>query len=97
MLPIERATLFWLVCVPVRLFLATRGNNMLIRALGLLIGTRWVLGLETGEVGALGGRVWWGEERRLHGFLWLGYAVTGNDTWIRADLAVGILNWLITS
>jgi hypothetical protein len=92
----DRALLFWFVCIPLRIYLSTWGDNPLLRALGLVIGVRWTLGLETGKIGGFGGVTWWSEERVVHGMLWLGYAVTGNDRWLQADVALGVVNWLVS-
>lgn len=91
----ERALLFWLGCIPLRVFLATRGNDPYLRALAVYIGGRWVLGMETSHVGKFGGPAWWWDERPVHGALWLGYAATGSDRWLKADVIFGMANWLL--
>ena len=89
-----RTALFWGVCIPLRAYLATRGDRADLRAFALVIGARWVAGLENGDEGHFGGPTWWQEERALHGMLWLAYAATGDSRWLKADVGVGVVNWL---
>ena len=88
-----RTALFWGVCIPLRTYLATRGDSPVLRAFALVIGTRWVSGLENGDEGMFGGPAWWKDERGLHGMLWLAYALTGDERWLQADVTLGITNW----
>lgn len=97
MLAKDRALYFWLGCIPLRAFLATRGDNPLLRAAATVMGGRWMLGLENDHVGFFGGVAWWREERQLHGLLWLSYAVTGDDRWLKADVAFGAGNWALSA
>ena len=67
-----RTALFWGVCIPLRTYLATRGDRVDLRAFALVIGTRWVAGLENGELvtvdlgsGEVSSRVQLGD-----GFVW---------------------------
>ena len=92
-----RTALFWGVCIPLRTYLATRGDRADLRAFALVIGTRWVAGLEDSHVGQFGGPAWWKEERALHGMLWLGYAATGDSRWLKADVGVGVVNWIYSN
>ena len=91
-----RAALFWGVCIPLRTYLATRGDSPVLRAFALVIGTRWVAGLENGDEGQFGGPAWWKEERSIHGLLWLAYAATGDERCLQADVALGITNKLVS-
>ena len=75
----------------------SRGYRADLRAFALVIGTRWVAGLEDSHVGQFGGPAWWKEERALHGMLWLGYAVTGDSRWLKADVGVGVVNWIYSN
>jgi hypothetical protein len=89
-----RALLFWAVCVPVRVWLSTRGDNAWLRVCASLVGSAWVLGCVDSRVGFFGGEAWWREERPAHGALWLAYAGTGDDRWLQVDVAFGALNYL---
>ena len=89
-----RAVLFWSVCIPVRSVLATQGNRPALRAAAVVIATRWLAGLEDASKGFFGGKAWWADQRPLHGALWGMYAATGNDIWLKADVATAIVNWI---
>eukprot|EP00966_Prymnesium_polylepis_P247462 5722233-Prymnesium_polylepis.1 len=58
------------------------------------MGARWVMGFETGHVGFFGGPVWWANERVLHGYLWLAYALMGESLFLVADTCLGVVNWV---
>ena len=88
-----RDALFWGVCIPVRIYLATRGDDLALRVLAAVVGARWVLGYENSEVGLFGGRVWWADMRFAHGLHWLAYSVTGNDLWLKSDTVLGAASW----
>ena len=88
-------TLFWTVCIPLRLTLASLGDNTVLRMFALLIASRWALGLVMSVEGVFGGPAWWAEYRRMHGLLWLGYALTGDSRWLKVDTIFGIRNWVI--
>ena len=94
MKPSQRALLFWGVCIPLRAALAARPPPYL-RVAAVVIGGRWVLGLEDGHVGAFGGRAWWADQRRAHGLAWLSYALTGDTRFLWADVVFGASNWLL--
>ena len=91
----QRATVFWGVCIPVRLFLATNPELPLLRPFAAVIGGRWVLGLENGDEGLFGGPVWWAQSRYVHGALWLLFAATGEARYLWADVAGGALHWMV--
>ena len=93
----DRALYFWLGCMPLRAFLATRGDLPALRAAAAVIGGRWVLGFNNGHIGAFGGAAWWREERGGHGLRWRSYAVTGDDRWLKADVAFGAGNWVLSA
>ena len=90
----QRAVLFWSVCIPLRTYLATRGDVPWLRAAALVIGIRWVAGYEVGNEGVFGGPAWWAKERPLHGLLLLLYASTGQSKYLKADTALGAANWV---
>lgn len=92
----KRKALFWGVCIPLRLYLASLGDVAWLRLFGLVIGARWVSGRENGDEGMFGGKAWWKEERGLHGVLWLLYAGSGDRRFLQADVTVGMLNWAHT-
>ena len=82
--------------MPLRGYLSTRGDAAALRLFATVVGTRWVLGMEDGHIGAFGGLAWWKEERAQHGVLWLLYAFTGDDTYLKIDTAFGAVNWIVT-
>ena len=89
-----RALLFWLVCIPLRAYIASKGtDNPRLRAVAAVISLWWLAGLSSGGVGALGGPAFWANTRPLHGALWGVYAVTGNPMWLWADTGFGVANW----
>ena len=91
-----RALIFWTVCIPSRLVLAANSQDShIIRAAALVIGGRWVLGLENGSIGFFGGPAWWADERALHGVLWLLYAGTGESKYLWVDTAFGAANFMM--
>lgn len=92
-----RAKLFWRVCIPTRAaiaLVAMRHNPRALRLAALVIGARWVLGLENGHEGYFGGPVWWAEERGAHGALWTAYALCGDGRLLALDTALGAGNWV---
>lgn len=94
----SRDRLFWLVCIPLRGALschALTGERQWLRAFAAVVGARWVLGYEVGDEGMFGGPTWWKEERRLHGVLWLAYAL-GLRPALALDTAFGAYNWVTT-
>ena len=91
----NRTALFWGVCIPMRVYLASRGNDPLLRTAAAVISYRWLSGLEDGDIGAFGGPAWWADERPLHGVLWGAYAATGISTFLWLDTAVGAGNWMV--
>lgn len=93
---VERATFFWTICIPVRAYLATRGDVLWLRAFAALIGTRWLTGGEYGVEGVFGGPAWWAGQRGVHGVLWLSYALSGDALFLKADTVLGISNWIRT-
>lgn len=92
----RRAHLFWGVCIPLRAWLSTRGDVSTLRWFALVVGGRWMVGLENGDEGMFGGPAWWADERRQHGALWLGYALSGESAFLKADTAFGVVNWART-
>ena len=89
----RRALLFWGVCIPARAYLASRGNDPLLRVAAAVIGYRWLAGLESGHTGAFGGPAFWADERPVHGALWASYAASGASVFLWADTAFGAANW----
>jgi len=89
-----RALLFWGVCIPMRIYLASRGNDRYLRAAAALISYRWLSGLETAHTGVFGGPAFWADQRPIHGVLWGSYAMTGTSTFLWMDTALGAFNWL---
>lgn len=89
----RRAVLFWGVCIPVRAYLASRGNDPALRAAAVVMSYRWLAGLGAGHKGAFGGPAWWAEQRPVHGLLWAAYAATGTARFLWADTAFGAANW----
>ena len=63
----HRALLFWGVCIPLRLSLASLGNNTALRVFAAVVGARWLTGAEDSKVGRFGGPAFWADERPLHG------------------------------
>ena len=88
-----RNVLFWSVCIPTRLYLASRGDDPTLRLIAAVVSYRWMSDLENGHEGLFGGRAFWADERPLHGLLWGAYAVTGRSAFLYADTIVGIFNW----
>jgi len=89
-----RALLFWGVCIPTRIYLASRGNDPLLRAAAVLVSYRWLSGLEGGHEGAFGGPAFWADERPIHGALWGAYALSGASGFLWADTVFGGVNWV---
>jgi len=48
--------------------------------------------MDNKNVGFFGGKVWWAEERKLHGVLWALYAATHDSQWLMIDVMVAIQN-----
>jgi len=92
--PWQRAALFWSVCIPLRYYLSTLGNNRLLRTFALVTSYRWLSGIENTTEGQFGGLAWWKEERQIHGLLWGAYAATGNALMLKVDTLIGALNWV---
>ena len=88
-----RGFLFWGVCIPVRLSLARRGDDPLLRAAAAVIGYRWLSGQQNGPEGVFGGVAFWADDRPVHGMLWSAYAASGRNEFLYADTAFGALNW----
>lgn len=93
----QRAATFWLVCIPLRIYLATRGDRLWLRLFALPVGVRWITGAGFAQETMFGGDPWWQEERPLHGVLWLAYAATGNKRFLQADTLFGATNWLTST
>lgn len=91
-----RALLFWGVCIPLRLTLASQGDTRWLRVFAAVVSTRWLTGQEDGQMGMFGGPAWWADSRRLHGVLWGAYALSGNSRWLYSDTALGAVNWVIS-
>ncbi|MAH41499.1 MAG: hypothetical protein CMO41_04550 [Verrucomicrobiales bacterium] len=90
-----RGLLFWTVCIPLRVTLASNANDAL-RALAAVIGVRWLSGMENGNEGVFGGVAWWAKQRPVHGALWSAYAVSGDRKFLYLDTAYGAYNWFAT-
>lgn len=90
-----RGLLFWSVCIPLRTALA-RNAGPVTRALGAVIGPRWLLGLENGNEGMFGGPAWWADHRVVHGAMWSAHAITGDPKFLYLDTAYGIYLWFST-
>ena len=90
----KRAALFWGVCVPLRVYLASRGDVPVLRAAAALIAYRWLSGAESKHVGFFGGPAFWAELRPVHGMLWASYAATGKSVHLWADVALGAGSWV---
>lgn len=90
----HRALLFWGVCIPTRAYLASLGDDPLLRMAAAVIAYRWLTGLEAAHVGAFGGPAWWADERPVHGALWGSYALTGTSGFLWGDLTLGAVNWM---
>ena len=94
---LQRGALFWGVCIPLRSYLSSKGDDPLLRFFAAVIGSRWLLGYENGNEGVFGGKTWWKEERPLHGALWMTYAVAGDSRFLKADTAFGAANWIFSN
>lgn len=95
-----RAAIFWGVCIPLRVHLARlalTGKRAWLRLFALVIGARWLAGLENGDEGVFGGPAWWADERRAHGALWLAYAGTARGEFLATDVTFGAVNWFRNS
>lgn len=94
----ERALLFWGVCIPIRTAIAleARRGNELLRLAAAGVAYTWLSGTLTNTHGAFGGYTWWREERRKHGALWAAYSLSGDWRFLAADVAYGATNWLST-
>ena len=91
--PKQRAILFWAVCIPTRLYIASLPPTLYTRTFAAVIGVRWVLGYENGKVGAFGGPAWWADQRVAHGALWSAYAISAEPRLLYVDAGFGALNW----
>ena len=94
---LQRKFVFWGVCIPLRAYLSSMGDSEYLRVFGAYIGSRWLLGAESGTIGAFGGKAWWAEERAMHGLIWLVYSLTGESTWLQLDVLIAALNWMSSS
>ena len=90
----HRALLFWGVCIPLRLYLSTRKDSAWLRIFAGVIGVRWISELENGTEGVFGGPAFWANQRPMHGYLWLLYSVSNNNTFLLFDTLFGAANWL---
>jgi len=90
----RRSTLFWLVCIPTRAYLASRGNDPLLRIAAGAVSYRWLWGLEDNHIGAFGGPAFWADERPWHGLLWGLYAVSGRAAFLWVDTTFGAAKWI---
>ena len=88
----QRAAVFWAVCIPLRLHAALRPGPV-TRVAALVIGARWLAGLEVGDEGVFGGPAWWAEDRPTHGALWFAHALTGDRRYLLMDVGYGVQNW----
>lgn len=93
---VERATFFWTICIPVRSYLATRGDVLWLRAFAVVLATRWITGGAYSIENVFGGPAWWAAQRGVHGMLWLSYALSGDSLFLKVDTLLGIINWLRT-
>ena len=94
----QRAALFWLGCMPARTALVLLARTPLspaVRVFASVVAYRWLSGLDNSHVGQFGGIAWCAEQRQLHGMLFASYALSGNEAWLAADVAVGAGNWLV--
>ena len=85
---------FWLLCMPLRYYIATNARGVLLRLFAAVIGVRWLMGLPKSRVGFFGGKAWWKDQRQGHGALWTGYAFTQDARFLKSDVAFGALNWV---
>jgi len=85
--------LFWLVCIPLRLYLASLGDRAWLRVFAAAVGLTWLSGEPKTKIGFFGGPAWWADQRPLHGALWMTYAVTGSSDALYLDALVGVFNW----
>ena len=94
----ERALLFWGVCIPLRAAIAleARRGNALLRLAAAGVAYTWLSGTLTNSHGAFGGRVWWREERPKHGALWAAYSISGDWRFLATDAVYGGVNWVST-
>ena len=90
----DRALLFWGACIPTRLTIALAAPEVLLRPSAAIVSYNWLTGQYTNTRGFFGGRVWWANQRTLHGLLWLSYVLTGDRSWLVLDTGVGALNWV---
>ena len=90
----RRALLFWGACIPLRIYLASRGDDLLLRGFAAVVSYRWLSGLEDHKIGSFGGPAFWADERPMHGALWGSYAISGNSAFLWADTVFGAGNWV---
>lgn len=91
-----KALLFWTVCIPLRLQLATSPPPWM-RAFAIVVGYRWLSGSIDNKVGLFGGEAWWADTRKLHGAMYTMYALTDRSEWLLADTAFGASSWILHS
>lgn len=89
-----RAALFWGVCIPTRLYLASLGDSVFMRAGASVVSYRWLTGLNDNHMGFFGGPAFWADKRPLHGLLWGAYAVSGNSNFLYGDALLGATVWI---
>lgn len=92
----QSSLLFWLLCIPSRLYLAKyaekgRHKNYL-RAAAVLPATVWLSGVLPADTNAAGQDVWWDDLRPFHGALWGLYAATGRYESLVADVFLAIFS-----
>lgn len=90
----SRGVLFWGVCMPTRLVIASQSESPLVRVAAAVVSYRWLTGMEDGHTGFFGGKAWWADERWMHGVLWGLYAASGNGLYLYGDAGFGAINWL---
>ena len=90
----QRVALFWGVCIPLRTYACTLGNNLALRGVAAVMAYRWLTGVQKGHIGFFGGRAFWAKDRPLHGALWASYSATGDPAFMWADTVFGALSWL---
>lgn len=94
--PLDRARLFWGVCIPVRsslTYLAATGHASVLRIAAIPIALSWLGGREFTDEGVFGGPTWWAEQRPIHGVLWGLFAWSGHWQFLGLDTLFGALNW----
>ena len=104
----ERALLFWLLCIPLRLLIAWivayHGKKEMALAAFLIVVGFMMKVIESPGKGFFGGKTWWTELRKLHVLTWLIAALLlVTDKYYYAgvtlllDAVVGMVGWFILS